>query len=232
MARVGVPAWKVASGEVTNLPMLAEMAETRLPFLVSSGMSLVEELDQTVAFIRERDLPLVLFQCTNRYPCPPEHTGLNMLADYRARYHVPVGFSDHSGTVAVGVAAVALGACAVEVHVTFSRHCFGPDVSSSLAVEELAGLVAGIRFVGRALSFPVDKNAEAGQLGDIRAMFMKGVVAARNLPRGGRIEAGDLAFKKPAVGIPVSSFSDVIGKKPLRDMVADEPLTWGDLENE
>jgi len=232
LARVGVPAWKVASGEVTNLPMLAEMAETRLPFLVSSGMSLMEELDRAVAFVRERDLPLVLFQCTNRYPCPPEHAGLNMLAEYRARYDVPVGFSDHSGTAAAGLAAVTLGACAVEVHVTFGRHCFGPDVSSSLTVEELAALAGGIRYLERALASPVDKNAEAGQLGEIRAMFMKGIVAARGLARGARIEAADLAFKKPAVGIPVSALRDVTGKKLLRDIAADEPLTWKDLENE
>jgi N-acetylneuraminate synthase len=232
LTRVGVPAWKVASGEVTSLPMLAEMAETRRPFLLSSGMSRMEELDRAVAFIRERGLPLVLFQCTNRYPCPPEHAGLNLLAEYRARYGAPVGFSDHSGTVAAGLAAVALGACAVEVHVTFSRHCFGPDVSSSLTVEELATLAGGIRYVERALAAPVDKDAEAGQLGEIRAMFMKGIVAARALARGARLTAADLGFKKPATGIPVASLPDVVGKTLRRDVAADESITWRDLADD
>jgi len=232
LARVGVPAWKVASGEVTNRPMLDAMAATRLPFLVSSGMSRMEEVEGVVAFLREADLPFILFQCTNRYPCPAEHAGLNMIAEYRGRYGAPVGFSDHSGMAAAGVAAVALGACAVEAHVTFSRHCFGPDVAASLTVEEFAALVKGVRFVERALGSPVDKDAEAGLLGDIRAMFMKGIVAARHLPCGAVIREEDLAFKKPATGIPVSDLPRVIGGRVLRDLAADEALTWRDLANE
>jgi len=232
LTRVGVPAWKVASGEVTNTPMLEEMTRTGLPVLLSSGMSRTEEIDQAVSFLSERDVPLALFQCTNRYPCPPEHAGLNLIGQFADLYGVPVGYSDHSAQPAAGIAAATLGACAVEVHVTFSRHCFGPDVPASLTVEELASLVAGIRFVERALGAPVDKDAEAESLADLRSMFMKGIVAARDLPAGTKIADGDLAFKKPALGLPPSRVADVLGRTLARGLAKDEPLTWGDLADE
>ena len=232
LKRVGVPAWKVASGEVTNAPMLEAMAETGLPILLSSGMSGLSEIDQAVALILERNVPLLLFQCTNRYPCPPEHVGFNMIEEYRNAYGVPIGFSDHSGTAVAGFAAVALGACAIEVHVTFSRQCFGPDVSSSLTFAEFADLVSGIRFLDRALGATVDKDDEARALGDVRALFMKGIVAARDLACGATIAAEDLAFKKPASGIPASSYRDVIGKRVVRNLERDRPLEWKDFEDE
>ena len=126
--RIGVPAWKIASGETNNLPLLAEVLKTGRPVLLSTGMSTAAEVDAAVREIKKSGVPAILYQCTNRYPCPPEHLGLNVLKEYGERYGLPVGFSDHSGVPAVAAAAVALGACSVEVHVTFSKKAFGPDV--------------------------------------------------------------------------------------------------------
>ncbi len=232
LQRVGVPAWKVASGETNNTPLLEALIATGLPILLSTGMSRPQEIDEAVRLVKDSGTPLLLFQCTNRYPCPPRHVGLNMLAEYRERYDIPVGFSDHSGRTAAAIAARTLGACAVEVHVTFSRRCFGPDVSASLTFEELAEAVAGIRFVDAALAAPVDKEAEAGDLADVRSLFTKSIVCAQDIRAGTRLTPDMLDFKKPGTGIPAAEYRRVVGKVLRRDGTADMLLAWEDLGDE
>ena len=137
LKRVGVAAWKVGAGEVTNLPMIERMAQTGKPILLSSGLSTWSDLDQAAEVARRYGSELAIFQCTTAYPCPPEKVGLNVLSELRSRYRCPVGLSDHSGTIYAGLAAAALGASFIEVHITFSRECFGPDVPASVTVDEL-----------------------------------------------------------------------------------------------
>lgn len=229
LQRVGVPAWKVASGEVTNRPLLQLMRDTGLPMLISSGMSSSQELDRAVQFCRERGAPVAVFQCTTAYPCPPEKIGLNLLSTWRERYGVPVGLSDHSGTIYPGLAAVTLGAALVEVHVTFHRKMFGPDVTASLTLEELAELVRGIRFIGRMKAAPVNKDVAAEAFGGLRALFGKSVVVSRGLPAGHELGAADLACKKPGDGIPASEMDRVVGRRLARPLAADDAILWNDL---
>lgn len=226
---VGVSAWKVASGETNNLPLLKEMLKDGVPILLSTGMSTEVEVDSSVAAVKESDVPLLLFQCTSRYPCPPERVGFNMLPEFSSRYGVCVGLSDHSGRTAAGVAAVVLGAASVEVHVAFSRDCFGPDVKASITFSELAAMVSDIRFVEAALSSSVAKDAEAKELSQVRSLFTKSVVAACDLKCGDVIQAADLCFKKPGTGIPVSAVDDVVGKVLSRDVLSGQLLAWSDI---
>jgi len=145
LTRVGVAAWKVASGELASEPMRERMATTGLPLIVSTGMSPLTEIDQTVSWVKAKRLPLTVLQCTTAYPCPPEKVGLNLIPVFRERYDCAVGLSDHSGTIYPGLAAAAIGADMLEVHVTFSREMFGPDVPSSVTTSELCQLVEGVR---------------------------------------------------------------------------------------
>ncbi len=229
LERIGVPALKVASGEVMNLPLVERMAAAGKPLLFSSGMSGWEELDAAVEVARRRGLPFAVLQCTTAYPCPPEETGLNVLAEIRGRYGCPAGLSDHSGAIYAGLAAAVLGAKLVEVHVTFSRACFGPDVPASLTVEELADLVRGVRFLERALANPVDKDAAAGRREELRRTFGKSVVAARDLPAGHLLRREDLALKKPGTGLPPARLSHCVGRTTTRPLAADEILSEDDL---
>src|SRR5262249_25641849 len=128
LTRVGVAAWKVASGEVANDLLFDRMAATRLPMILSSGMSGFPGLGRMVEKVKTAGLDLALMQCTSMYPTPAEKLGLNVLATFRERYGCAVGLSDHSGTIYAGLAAAALGAEIVEVHVALSREMFGPDV--------------------------------------------------------------------------------------------------------
>jgi len=228
--RLEMVAWKVGSGEVTNLPMIERMASTGRPVLLSSGMSDWEELDRAVNAATGAGAPVGIFQCTTAYPCPPEKVGLNVLDEIRRRYQCPVGLSDHSGTIYAGLAAAALGADLLEVHVVFSRECFGPDVRASLTTAELAQLVGGVRFIHTAMAHSLDKQAMAAEMSELRTMFGKSIVAARNLPPGHRLAPGDLALKKPGTGIPAARLKEVLGRKLKQAVAANTILSEKDLD--
>ncbi len=232
LERAGVPAWKVGAGEITNLPMLERMAATRKPVLLSSGLASWPDLDDAVALVRGAGAPVAVFQCTTEYPCPPERLGLNVLAEIRSRYGCPAGLSDHSGTVYAGLAAAALGAELIEVHVTFSRECFGPDVPASLTTAELAELVRGVRFIETALAHPVDKDASAPAGFELRAVFGKSVAAAADLPAGSRLRASDLALRKPGAGLPPRRLHELVGATLRRPVAAGTLLSEEDFEPE
>lgn len=229
LRRVGVDAWKVASGEVTNLDLVADLAHDGLEVLLSSGMSTWAEIEAAVEVCRSAGAPVAVLQCNTAYPCPPEKVGLNVLAEMADRFDCPVGLSDHSGTIFPALAAVTLGAAAIEVHVTLSRDAFGPDVVASVTHHELAELVRGVRFVEAALAHPLDKDDEAAALGDMRSIFTKSVVAAQARPAGHVLRADDLVVKKPGTGIPASRAGDLVGRTLVRAIVADELLNWDDV---
>jgi len=230
LERVGVGAWKVGSGELTTLPMLERMARTGLPLLLSSGMSSWSELDAALELVRREGAPVAVLQCTTAYPCPPERWGLNVIAQLKQRYGVPVGFSDHSGCIHAGIAAATLGAELIEVHLTFSRRAFGPDGPASLTPDELRSLVEGVRRVQTALRNPVEKDALAAELEGLKRTFSKSVVAARALQKGRRLALGDLALKKPGTGIPAARLHDIVGRRLVRAVKADARLTEDDLD--
>jgi N-acetylneuraminate synthase len=229
LERVGVPAWKVGSGEVSNTPFLERVASTGRPVLLSSGMSDFAELDAAVATLRGR-VAFAVLQCTSEYPSPPERIGLNVLSELMRRYDAPVGLSDHSGTIYPSLAAVALGASIIEVHVTLSREMFGPDVAASVTTDELRRLVDGVALLERALASPVDKDALAAELAPVRERFTKSIVAASDLAAGTVLQASDLALKKPGTGLPASRLQEVVGRRLRRPVAVDALLEESDLE--
>jgi N-acetylneuraminate synthase len=229
LLRVGVAAWKVASGEVCNAPLLRLMAATQLPILLSSGMSPIEELDSAVSLIKSLGLPVTVMQCTSSYPCPPEKVGLNMIPFFRERYDCPVGLSDHSGAIYTGLAAATIGIEVLEVHVALSREMFGPDVPVSLIPRELQQLVEGVRFIERMTANPVNKDRVASEMAPLRCLFTKSVVAAADFPAGTVLHEGDLAVKKPGTGIPAARLTELIGMRLMRDVKADDQLSESDF---
>lgn len=231
LERVGVSAWKIASGEVTNLAMFQRMTRTGLPFIVSTGMSSWADIDVAVELLEKAGTGFALLQCTSAYPCPAEQVGLNVMREFRDRYGCPVGLSDHSASIYPGLAAAVLGAEVVEVHVTLSREMFGPDVSSSLTSSELRQLVEGIRFMERMLNNPVDKEQLALAMQPMRELFTKSIVAARDLPSGIILGPDDLACKKPGTGLSPERLDDMLGRRLLRDLVRDEYIKEGDWQS-
>lgn len=230
LTRIGVEAWKVASGEFNNGPMLERMLETRLPILLSTGMSRMTEIVAAVERIRARAPALTVLQCTSEYPCPPEKVGLNLLQVFRRRFGCAVGLSDHSGTIFPGLAAVTLGIEVLEVHVTLSREMFGPDVKSSITTAELRQLTEGARFIERMRVRPVAKDEMAAELAPIRSMFLKSVAARRPLPAGATLGPEDLTLHKPGTGIGADQLPALIGRRVRRNLAMGEFLRESDLE--
>jgi N-acetylneuraminate synthase len=231
LTRVGMPIWKVASGEVGNLAMLDRMIATGAPVILSSGMSSIAELDASVNRVRRAGRTLAVVQCTTAYPCPPERIGLNVIPFLRERYQCLSGLSDHSGTIYPGLAAATLGAEVLEVHVTMSRGMFGPDVPASVTMEEMRQLVDGIRFIETMTAHPVDKDAVAADMAPLRAIFTKSVVARVAVPAGTILTGEHLAAKKPGTGIPAERLTELLGRRVVRELAPDEPLRAGDTED-
>jgi N-acetylneuraminate synthase len=229
LTRVGVAAWKVASGEVATTPMFDRMIATGLPIFLSTGMSPLSEIDATVERIKIREVPLTVLQCTSAYPCPPEKVGLNLIPFFRDRYGCGVGLSDHSGTIYPGLAAVTLGIEVLEVHVTLSREMFGPDVPASVTTSELRQLVEGIRFIEKMKASPVDKDMMATEMAPLRNLFTKSVVARMELPAGTILQEQHLTAKKPGIGIPATRLPELIGRTLRYPVKADHLFRETDL---
>jgi N,N'-diacetyllegionaminate synthase len=227
LAAIGVDAYKIPSGEVTNTPMLERVAATGKPVLLSSGMSDWAELDAAMAALRGSG-PVTIMQCSSIYPCPPERVGLNVIGEMRARYGVPVGYSDHTLGPAAATAAVALGATVVEKHFTFSRLMYGSDAANSMEPAEFALLARHLNEIARMLATPVDKD-DLSPYRDMKHVFEKSVVAARALPGGHVLGEGDLAFKKPGIGIPAARWRELAGRRLVRAVPDDHLLAWSDV---
>ncbi len=222
---------KIPSGEVTNLPLLEIVAATGKPVLLSSGMSSWPELDTAVKALREGGcLDPVVLQCTTEYPCEPAHSGLNVLSEMKKRYNCRVGFSDHTLGIGVSIAAIALGATFIEKHFTLSRRMYGSDAAHSMEPEEFKTFVREIRNTDAALNAFVDKDIKASELSDIKMIFEKSIVAARDIDAGTTLKQDDLAFKKPGNGISSADYRKVLGRKLKHSVKADKQLSMQDID--
>jgi N-acetylneuraminate synthase len=231
LQRVGVPAWKVASGEVSNNQLLETMGKTGLPVILSTGMSPLTEIDAAVELLKGYNVPFAVLQCTSSYPSPPEKIGLNMIELLRARYGCAVGLSDHSGTIYPGLAAATMGIEVLEVHVTMSREMFGPDVMSSVTSTELKQMVTGIRFIEQMRANPIAKDSMSEELSDLRRMFTKSVVANEALASGTLLREQHLTVKKPGTGIPANRLGELVGKRLARAVERNQLIHLEDLED-
>lgn len=215
---IGTPMWKVASGETNSLYLLEEMVKTGKPIILSSGMSYIEELDERAKYFMESGVPWAILECTTAYPTQPEQIDLSQMILYRERYGCPVGLSDHSGTIFAGLAAAALGADIIEVHVCFSKELFGPDVCASITTEELKMLVDGTQFIDKMRKTKDSKDTRTAKLEELRKIFGKGIIAQSNIRKGERFTMDNIAFVKPSKGIAASLWKDVLGKTASREI--------------
>jgi N-acetylneuraminate synthase len=233
LEEVEVRSYKVASGEITNHPLLIRLANTGKRIILSSGMSSWAELDEAISVLREnRSGNLVLLQCTSEYPCPPEHAGVNVMQEMASRYGISVGFSDHTSGSAVAVLAACRGACLIEKHLTFHRSMYGSDARNASTPEEFAELVEAIRAVQLADANPVDKDSIVQSLGQMKVAFEKSIVSATELPEGHVLQECDLAYKKPGDGISARRFKDLVGRRLRAAVSADHSFVWDDFSSE
>jgi pseudaminic acid synthase len=224
LSSLGVPAFKIASFEIVDVGLIAQVAHTGKPMIISTGMATLDEIEEAVATARDagaRDIALL--KCTSAYPAPPEEADLRTIPDMAARFGVPVGLSDHTLGTTVAVAAVAVGAAIVEKHLTLSRADGGPDGSFSLEPHELREMVGAIRTAEQALgSVSYEPSAhEAGSRSLRRSLFVVADIGA-----GEAFTEANVRSIRPGHGLHTRHLSEVLGRTASRDIERGTPLSW------
>jgi len=228
LERLGVPAYKIASFELVDIPLLRRVGRTGKPVILSTGMGTLDEIAEGVSVLRSGGCDaLALLKCTSAYPAAPDEMHLATIADMRSRFGVPVGVSDHTMDIAVPVSAVACGACIVEKHLTISRSEPGPDSAFSLEPDEFKAMVDAVRAAARALG-SVHYGPTAREEGSL--VFRRSLFVVRDVARGEAFTADNVRCIRPGFGLHSRHLEEVIGCRAACDIPAGSPLGWAHVD--
>ena len=217
---LGLPLLKIPSGEITNLPYLRKINQSRKPVILSTGMASMAEVSAALKILK--DCRVSLLHCTTEYPCPFADVNLQAMVEMKKFFKLPVGYSDHTTGIEVPAAAVALGAEIIEKHFTLNRHMAGPDHKASLEPDELKAMVSAIRHVEVALGDGIKKPAPS-EIKNI-CIARKSIVASRFIKKGEVFSAENLTTKRPGNGLSPMKWDEVIGTTAQRDYMEDEQI--------
>lgn len=223
LVSIDVPYIKIPSGEITNLPYLVRAAQTGKDIILSTGMSEMQEIEETVKILKEYGAgEISLLHCNTEYPTPMEDVNLRAMMMLKEKFGVRVGYSDHTKGIEVPVAAVALGAEIIEKHFTLDHNMEGPDHQASLEPDELKAMVKSIRNIEKALGNGMKEvsNSERKNIDIAR----KSIVARKKIVKGEELTEDNLAVKRPGNGISPMKWFDIIGTKAVRDFDEDEMI--------
>jgi len=224
LEEMDVPAYKIASFEIVDMPLIRRIAQTGKPIILSTGMATLAEIDEAVSTIREAgDNQLALLKCTSAYPSRPEDMNLLTIPHLAEAFGVPVGLSDHTLDFEVAVAAVALGACIVEKHFTLSRENRGPDSSFSMEPHEFKEMVRAIRSVEKALGrvqYQITEREESSKV------FRRSLFVVRDMYAGEEYTKENVRSIRPGFGLHTRHLDEVLGRRARKDILKGTPLTW------
>ena len=224
LEEMGVPAHKVASFELVDIPLIQRMARTGKPLIMSTGMASVEEIEEALQSARQAGATqIALLKCTSAYPAPAEEMNLRTIPEMARRFGEPVGLSDHTMGIAAPVAAVALGACIIEKHLTMSRATPGPDSGFSLEPHEFKAMVEAVRTAEKALGevhFGLSDKEEASRV------FRRSLFVVQDVKRGETFTPGNIRSIRPGHGLHTRHLPEVLGKRAVRDIERGTPLSW------
>lgn len=216
-----VKKWKIPSGEITNYPYLIEIAKTRKPVILSTGMSTLSDVEQAVGLLRKYGIEdIILLQCNTQYPTPYEDANLNAMLTLKKQFCLAVGYSDHTLGIEIPIAAVAMGASVIEKHFTINKELEGPDQKASLEPDELIRMVRCIRNVEKA--FGDGKKEPSASERKNMDIARKSIVAAKEIKCGEIFTEDNLTTKRPGNGISPMEWNHILGQKAIRDFEADE----------
>ena len=219
-----VPAHKVASFELVDLPLIEKMARTGKPLIMSTGLATVEEIDEAVKAARKAGATqIALLKCTSAYPAAAEEMNLRTIPELARRFDVPAGLSDHTMGVAVPVAAVALGACIIEKHLTLSRSEPGPDSAFSLEPHEFKTMVDAVRMAEKALGevhFGFSEKEASSRI------FRRSLFVVQDVRRGDVFTVDNVRSIRPGHGLHTRHFDEVLGRHAARDIERGTPFSW------
>lgn len=224
---MGVPAFKIGSGECNNLPLLRHIAKMKKPIILSTGMNDIASIRESVKVIQEEGCPLMLMHCTSMYPTPYDKVRLGGISDLQREFGLPVGLSDHSLGVYTCLGAVALGACALEKHFTVTRSWPGPDVPISIEPSELRELVVGSAAIWQARGGSKTILQEEKPVIDFA---YASVVTVKPIKKGDIYSSENIWVKRPGTGkLLAKDFSKILGKPAARDLGPDIQLSPEDI---
>lgn len=225
LEELDAPAYKVASFEVMDIPLLRKIARTGKPVLVSTGMATIGQIDDAVKTLRtEGTKQMLLFRCASAYPAPPETLNLRNIPNMAEIWGMPVGFSDHSLGIEAALASVAMGACIIEKHVTMSRAKGGPDAAFSLEPHELRALTSGVKVVEKALGH-ISYGPSDAEKGNV--VFQRSIFAVEDIKAGEVLTEKNVRVIRPGNGLAPEFYDEVIGKRATRDINRGKPFAWG-----
>ena len=224
-----IKAWKVGSGEVNNLPLIEKIAKTRKPVFLSSGMSTYDELNKVLKIIKKYHKKIILMQCTSLYPCPPEKSGLGLITEFKKKFKLPIGYSDHTAQLGIQFSAISLGAQVIETHVTFDKKIKTFDSSVSINFDELKFLCEQIIIIKKAIKSDISKNFLDKDLMRNKFLFEKSIYIKKSIKKNEKLRFNILDFKKPAIGIKAVDYKKVLNKKINKDKKSGEPLNIKDI---
>ena len=229
LSRIGIEAWKIGSGDTKSEEIINPIIHSKKPVIISSGMSSWKELDEIVDKMNDSSTSFSLMQCTSKYPTPLSDVGLNVLTEMKNRYKCRIGISDHSGNLSPALVALARGYLLVEIHATFDKSMFGPDVTSSLTISEIKRLSDFAHDLRLMNDSPVDKDEMAIQLQHQKKLFCRSIALVKDFPAGHVLSVDDLTLKKPGSGLKWSDRHLLIGRKLKYDMSSNRLLHTGDV---
>ncbi len=219
-----VPAHKLASFELVDIPLIQKMARTGKPLIMSTGMSTVEEIEEAVQTARQAGAAeIALLKCTSAYPALPEEMNLRTIPELSQRFGVPVGLSDHSMDVAVPVAAVALGACILEKHLTLSRSEPGPDSAFSLEPHEFKAMVDAVRVAEKALG---EVHFGFGEKESSSRVFRRSLFVVQDVKQGEVFTSSNVRSIRPGYGLHTRHLPEILGRRASRDAERGTPMSW------
>ncbi|MBU2633754.1 MAG: N-acetylneuraminate synthase [Nanoarchaeota archaeon] len=228
LEEIGVPAYKIGSGDITNIQIIKYIASKNKPIILSTGMSTMEEIKRAVDTIKETEnKDLIILHCTSDYPCDIKDVNLNVIPILKNKFNTIVGYSDHTLRIDVPSLAVALGAKVIEKHITLDRKLPGPDHKSSLEPQELKEMVKRIREIEIILGSKEKIPTEAEL--DVAKIARKSLVSDRKIKKGEIITQDMITYKRPGTGIPPYEINKVLGKKAKRDIKKDELISFKDI---
>lgn len=230
LIELSVPMIKISSGEITNHPFLKYIASKGLPIILSTGMSTLEEVAESVSVIKEAGCKdLTLLHCTSNYPARVTDCNLLAMKTMAEKFNLPVGYSDHTTGIVVPIAAAAMGACVIEKHFTLDKNLPGPDHKASLEPDELKEMIRSIRMVDKALGSSIKAPVESEL--EVRDVARRSIVAKVDIIEETNIKEDMLSFKRPGTGIPPTDIMRVVGMKAKVNIKKDELIYYELLYN-
>jgi len=224
----GIDCFKIASGEVTNTPMLEFISSLNKPVILSTGMSNWNEITQAVDIFHEIKSKLVVMQCSSIYPCGEKDVGLNLLSEIKKRYKCILGFSDHTLGYAASISAAVLGVMVIEKHFTFNKNMYGSDSAHAMNPDQFKLFTKEVFSAWEMIKNPVNKNYISNYR-NMRNVFQKSIFVKKFISKDSKIKFAHLEFKKPGDGISASRYSEIIGKKAKKNLNKNHKLKIGDF---